>query len=189
MATRPTTRMPAKISRHTWAPREDNFLSSIWTGCGTRCTRARPCPGNAKITLRPSLVSLTRAPETGWSDLSLRLSGSGFARINRRACTNARSIRARSTRATRPPSVVSLSSAPEIGSFMLSMASTRDGRRRVHCRSLAGRQHATRRLPRFGWKATPRSAHGSSRHPPSQAPQPWQAPLSRRPTQRIRAFA
>ena len=30
----PTTRIPAKISRHTWAPPVDNFLSSSWTGFG-----------------------------------------------------------------------------------------------------------------------------------------------------------
>ena len=48
MAISPTTRMPAKISRQTWAPREESFASSIWTGGGTRFTRALPRSGNAK---------------------------------------------------------------------------------------------------------------------------------------------
>src|SRR5665809_52556 len=65
MAIRPTTRMPAKISRQTWAPRDDNLAISSCTGGGTRLTSALPFAGRVRRTLLPSAVHLTKAPLIG----------------------------------------------------------------------------------------------------------------------------
>ena len=47
---------PAKISRQRWAPRDDIFLNSSWTGSGTRFTSARPRSGNVISARLPSEI-------------------------------------------------------------------------------------------------------------------------------------
>jgi hypothetical protein len=192
MAISPSTRMPAKISRQTWAPCDDSFLISTWTGSGTRLTSARPCPGKARITLLLSAVSLTRARESGalgWLPVSLR---STLARTHRRPSAQARSANARvwirNAWIVLPPSVVGLTSAPGIGSFIRRRPrhdQAQDAPIVAH-RAIpgTGKQRADRR--RFRTQSDALVCSWPCIGIPQVSPRTPSAPFARRPTQRIK---